>query len=71
MVTAASEFPDDAVEEDLEEEEAKSARAKLLSMKKIILGFLLIFCVLGKLFQIYRIIGFCFVWPLGRTTTFA
>ena len=27
--TAASEFPDDAIEEDLEEEDAKGARAKL------------------------------------------
>ena len=46
--TVAPEFSDDADKEDLEEEEAKSARSQIIKYKDVLIIFVLIFCVLGK-----------------------
>ena len=65
VVTTAAKFPHDDVEEDLEENDDKSAKAKLISMTTILMICTNILCT-RQIFK-YRIIGFCFViWPLGQ-----
>ena len=65
VVTTAAKFPhDDAVEEDFEEEnDDKSAKAKLISMTTILMICTNILCTRQIIFK-YRIIGFCFVFGL-------
>ena len=62
---SSDDFPEEEVKPPVLEEDARSAKAKLLSMTMIYMIVSNILCT-RQIIQ-YRIIGFClFYWPLGQ-----